>query len=326
MRLNKYILIFPVSVIIFLSACQKENIDTFLPYDGQGTGADTNWVTNIDPSMPVALLKADLSIPNYIDSFDITDNDADLIFSSGLQCLIKANTLTDVNNLPVTGKIAMQNILAQKKGDMIRLDKSTISNNYMLSSAGMFFIKLTKDGNPLKLAPQSKLNVRYRETLNTPFIKLFNGITTPQGTINWYPDNEPGNDIIPFGEGYEVKTNHLGWINAGYVIDSAISQNITINIDLAKHFTNANTITWLVFKDYRSVINFTADAVSRKFLCPGVPSNKEATIIVISKQVNDYYMGSKDITTSTIGNTPLSVAVTPIKTSLDALLQYLNSL
>lgn len=315
-----------MSVAIFFSACQKENIDTFLPDDGQGAGADTNWVTHIDPFMPVVLLKADLSIPNYIDSIDITDNDTDLIFSSGLQCLIKANTLTDANNLPVTGKIAMQNILAQKKGDMIRLDKSTISNNYVLSSAGMFFIKLTKDGYPLILTPQSKLNVKYRETLNTPLIKLFNGITTPQGAINWYPDNDPNNDIIPFSEGYEVKTNQMGWINAGYVIDSAISKNISINIDLAKHFTNTNTIAWLVFKEYRSVINFSADAVSRKFLCTGIPSNKEATVIVISKQVNDYYMASKDITTSAIGSTPLSVAVTPVKTSLDALLQYLNSL
>jgi hypothetical protein len=322
---NKYILIFLAGMIVFFSACQKTNIDTFLP-DGPGVNADTNWVNNIDSSTPAAALKADISIPNFKDSININTDDVNLVFSSGLQCLLKANTLTDSNGLTVKGTIAMQSILVQKKGDMIRLNKPATSNNYILSSAGMFFIKLTKDGSSLKLAPQSKLQVKYREDQHVSPIKLFNGITAPQGMINWYADDEPGNKITSYGEGYEVKTNYLGWVNAASVIDSNISQDLRININLAKHFTNANTVAWLVFKGYRSAINFTAEAINKKFICSGIPYNKEATVVVISKQVNDYYLGSQDITTPAMGSTALSVPVTPVKTSLDALLKYLNSL
>ena len=323
MKLNKYTRIFFVSIVILLSACQKENSDIFLPGNG---GADTNWVTNIDPSMPVALLQSDLAMPAYTDSIEITNSSTDFISSSGLQCLFPANSLTDSNNVPVTGKINVQSTLLQKKGDMIRLNKPTISNGYVITSAGMFFIKLKKDGRLVKLTTQSKLNVRYRDNLHIPLIKLFYGTDSGQGVSNWYLNNDLANNIIPSNEGYEVNTNRLDWINAGYFIESNISQNISINIDLAKHFTNANTVAWLVFKDHRSVISLRGDAVSRKFSCVNIPADKEATIIVISKQVDDYYIGSKDITTSTTGSTSLSVSVTPVKTSLDALLQYLNSL
>jgi hypothetical protein len=324
MKLNKYILIFFVSVLILFSACQKENIDIFLPDNRQG--ADTNWVSNIDPSMPVSVLKSDLAMPAYTDSIEINNSSINFISSSGLQCAFQANSLTDSNNAPVTGKISMQSILLQKKGDMIRFNKPTISNGYVITSAGMFFIKLKKDGGIVKLASHSKLNVLYRDTQNIPVIKLFYGTDASQGVLNWYPNNDPDNNIIPSNEGYEINTNRLDWINAGYVIDSSPSQNISININLAKHFTNANTIAWLVFKNYRSVISLKGDAVNKKFSCDGVSSDKEATIIVISKQVDDYYIGSKDITTSTTGSTPLSIQVTPVKKSLDALLQYLNSL
>lgn len=326
MKLNKYILRFFVSVVILLAACQKENSDIFLPDNGLGTGADTNWVTNVDPSMSVSLLKSDLAIPAYTDSIEINNGSTEFISSSGLHCSFQANSLTDSNNVPVTGKIYMQNILLQKKGDMMRFNKPTISNGYLIISAGMFFIKLKKEGGLIKLVTQSKLNVRYRDSENIPVIKLFYGTDGNQAPFNWYLNNDPANNIIQSNEEYEVNTNRLDWINAGYVIDSNTSQNISININLAKHFTNANTIAWLVFKNYRSVISFNGDAVSRKFSCPGIPADKEATIIVISKQVEDYYVGSKDIITSTTGSTPLSVQVTPVKTSLDALLQYLNSL
>jgi hypothetical protein len=326
MKLNKHILFVIVSTVLILSACQKENSDIFLPYNGPGAGADTNWFTNIDPSMPVSLLKSDLTMSTYTDSIEINNNATELIASSGLQCLFQANCLTDSGNETIRGKIMMQSILMQKKGDMIRQNKPTTSNGYVISSAGMFFIKLKKDGSPLKLASHSKLNILYRDTPNIPLIKLFYGADASQGVLNWYMNNDPANNIMPFNEGYQVNTNRLDWINAGYVIDSNTSQNISINITLAKHFTNANTVAWLVFKDYRSVISLKGDAVSRKFSCNDIPSGKEATIIVISRQVNDYYMGSKNITTFATGGASLSVAVAPVKTSLDALLQYLNSL
>ncbi len=327
MKLKKYILFIIISGGLILSACQKENIDIFLPDNGQFEGADTNWVMNIDSSMPVSLLKSDLAITLYADSIEINNTATELNSSSGLHCSFQANSLTDFNNVPVSGKITVQSILMQKKGDMIRLNRPSISNGYIVSSSGMFFINLKKDDNSVKLVPHSKLNIQYRDSLNIPLIKLFYGTdTTGQGVLNWYINNDSANNIIPFNQGYEVNTNRLGWINTGYILENNPSQSVGVNINLAKHFTNTNTVAWLVFKNHRSVVSLKGDAVSRKFSCDGIPSDKEATIIVISRQVNDYYVGSEDINTPTTGSTVLSVTVTPVKTSLDALLQYLNSL
>ena len=322
MKLNKPILIFFASILSMLSACQKEKVDIFLPING----ADTNWVTTIDASMPVSLLKSDLTIPVHTDSIEVGDTPADLFTSSGIHCSFQANSLTDSNNTSVRGKIALKSILLQKKGDMIRLNTSTSSNASILVSAGMFFINLNKDGKPVKLAPQSKLKVQYSDSLYIPFTKIFYGTGAGQGIWNWYLNTDPNNTIEHSAEGYEVNTNRLGWINTGYVADSNNLQSVRINISLAPHFTNANTIAWLVFKSQRSVINLNADTINKEFSIPGIPVDKEVTILVLSRQVDDYYIGSKDIITSTGGGTLLTVPLSPVKTSLDAMLQYLNSL
>jgi hypothetical protein len=323
MKLNKNILII-ISSAVILSACQKENIDIFLPDNNQGI--DTNWVASVDPSMPVSLLKSDLAIPAYIDTIEITNSSTDVISSSGLQCLFPENCLIDSDNLPVRGKISMQTILMQKKGDMIRLNKSTESNGYVIASSGMFMINLKKDEGLVKITSQSKLNIHYRDSQHIPLIKLFYGTDAGQGLVNWNVNKDLFNNITLFNEGYEINTGKLGWVNAGYVIDSNTSQNISLKIQLAKHFTNANTLAWLVFKNHRSVVNLQASIVNKEFSHTDIPVNQEATIVVISRQLNDYYLGSENIITSPGGSNMQSVPVTPVKTSFDALLQYLNSL
>jgi hypothetical protein len=324
MKLKKNILAILTGTGLMLSACQKENIDIFLP--DNVASADTNWVTDIAPSMSVSLLTADLAIPAYTDSIEINNNTTSLITSSGLRCSFRENSLTDSNNIPVSGKITMQSLLLKKKGDMIRLNKSTTSNGYVITSEGMFYIKLKKDGSSVKLATHSKMNIQYAESQPTSPIKLFYGTDAGQGGLNWYLNTDPDNNITALNDGYKVNTNRLNWINAGYLIDSNITQNISINISLAKHFTNANTIAWLVLKHHRSVINLNGDVVNRKFSCTGIPGGKEATILVISRQVDDYYLGREDITTSAGSGNLLSVPVTPVKITLDALMQYINSL
>lgn len=325
MKLKKYILLIIAGCVFLFSSCQKEDSDVFKP-DNRHV-MDTSWVSLIDPAMPVAILAADLSIPVYKDSIDIAGNTAaELITASGLKFSLPANCLTDYNNAPIKGKVDVQSLLIQKKGDMIRLNKSSKVNDYVIASEGMFLISLKKNGGIIQLAPQAKIDIRYSETQPTHLVKLFYGEEMGQGWLNWHPNTEPVNNITALNEGYEINTSKLGWINAGYTIDSNASQNISISLELAKHFTNANTTAWLVFKDYNAAVNLKADAAARKFSVTGIPYDKDATLVVISKQVDDYYLGIKDIFTSASGGNTLSVPVKPVKISLDDLLQYLNSL
>ena len=306
-----------------LAACQKENIDIFVPDNRQGM--DTSWLTNIDPSMPVSLLKSDLAMHPYNDSIEITNGITTILTSSGLQCSFPANCLTDSNYVPLRGKVEMQSILVQKRGDMIRLNKPTVSNDYVITSAGMLFVKLEKDEAAVKLALESKLNIQYRESQYNPSIKLFYGTDSGQNFTNWNANSYPLNNVTPFDDKYEINTVQLGWINAGNVMDSN-SQTISVNIDLAKQFTNANTMAWLVFKNHRSVVLLKADIMNKKFSSAGIPIGQEATVIVISRQVDDYYLGSKDILISASNGNQLTVPVKPIKTSLDALSHYIDLL
>lgn len=324
MKLRKYILLLPAIAAFILSSCQKENSDLFLPDDRHGM--DTAWVSFIDSAMPVSLLAADMSVPVDRDSLDISNFPVELIASSGLKCALPANCLTDYNNKPVRGKVDVQSLLVQKKGDMIRLNKSSKTNEYIITSEGMLFISLKKNGELIQLAPQSKINIQYNKSQPNYLSKLFYGNDMGQGWQSWHSSTDPVNSIATLNEGYQINTNKLGWINAGYVIDSNISQSIIVSADLAKHFTNANTTAWLVFKNYSAAVNLKGDAVSRKFSSAGIPPDKDATVIVISRQVDDYYLGTKDIITSIANGNTLSVPVKPVKTSLDDLLQYLNSL
>src|SRR5436190_18115077 len=103
MKQNKFTILIFTSLALLLSACQKETSDVFLPDNGQLMGADTNWVTAINPSMPVSLLKADLAIPTYSDTIDINASTSYLNAASGLQFTFQPNCLTDSNNNPIKG-------------------------------------------------------------------------------------------------------------------------------------------------------------------------------------------------------------------------------
>jgi hypothetical protein len=270
-------------------------------------------------------LQTDLATKEIItDSIEISNSEISINSASGLRCMFPANSLLTNNNNPVDGKVAMESLLLQKKGEMIRMDRSTVSDNYVIASEGMFFLRLKKEGNPLKLRPETIVNVQYNKSNSSGSTKLFYSIDSGQGAAEWQLNTNPVNSIFPTSEGYQINTNRFAWINNGYVIDSN-SQNTSIHISLPKQFTNANTIAWLVFKNYQSAVSMSASIETKKFICTNIPPGKEAAVIILSRQVNDYYLASKNIVTPGSGGI-LPVQATPVKTSFDVLLQYLESL
>jgi hypothetical protein len=70
------------------------------------------------------------------------------------------------------------------------------------------------------------------------------------------------------------------------------------------------------------------DLNTRKFISVKLPVGKQITVVVISKQGNDYFLGYKSATTalSTTGPVNQLVHVVPIKRSLPEILAYLSSL
>lgn len=313
---------------LFLSACEK-NTDIFVPDQGQTNGPDTTWHNTITPAMPVSNLKASLSFLPYIDSIEVNNNIATVLTPFGIQVNFPANSCINSTGQPITGKVRVEIMLLKKKGDMVRLSKPTTYNDSLLVAAGQIFISLKKDGQTVQLAPNAKINIRYTDFPTNQLMKLFAGDESNPQQFNWIPSPNSANSILNIGtQNYEIYTNHLRWTSVAYGFDLAAVAKVNVTANLAPYFTNANTVVFAVFKDMRSVAGMHGNINTRKFSSGGLPVGKAITVVVISRQANDYYLGFESTVTAlpTTGTSVQTVSVTPIKRSLPDILYYLSTL
>jgi len=311
-----------------LNACQK-NIDIFVPGPGVSTGPDTTWHTAITPGMPVTVLKTDLLPGVLVDSFDVTATTVTLNITAGLQIIFPPNCCVNGIGQPVTGKVHVEVALLKKKGDLIRTAAPTTYNDSLLVTAGNIFIKLKKDGQALQLAPGVKIYIKYTDSPINQAMKLFVGDETNPLHLNWLPNPDVvNNSITAASQHYEIFTNRQRWINIAYKYEFNNTVKVNIAAGLSNYFTNANTIAFTVLKDLNSVVAMHGDAISRKFTSANVPVGKVVTVVVISKQENDYYLGYESAVAQapTSGPAVQTVNVVPIKKSLPEIISYLNSL
>ncbi len=327
--MNRKIIIFVlISAGLFLNACQK-NTDIFVPDPGQLNGPDTTWQNTVTASMPVSNLKTGLLFEPYIDSINVNSNIASVLTPFGLVVNFPPNCCVNAAGQTVTGKVQVELMLIKKKGDMIRLSRPTTSNDSLLVSAGEIFIKLKKDGQALALAPGLKINIRHVDIPINQLMKFFAGDETNIERFNWKPNPDLLNNMVNIGsQAYEIYTNHLHWINIAYVFDLNSSAKVNVVADLAPYFTNVNTIAFTVFKDFRSVAGMYGNTNTRKFSSGKLPVGKAITVVIISKQGDDYYLGYETTFTQSpaSGTVSQSVHVTPIKRSLSDIIYYLNTL
>ena len=324
---KKIVTILFISIAFLLNACQKST-DIFVPDATANNGLDTSWYTTVTTSMPVASLRTSLLLPVIKDSFEIsasnyttlTVNDA--LFTFPPHCLINTAGQT------VTGKIYTEAQVIKKKGDMILVNKPTSANGSMLVSAGEIFISLKKDGQELKLAPNTSIQIRYVDLPVNPSMNLFFGDETIPLSFNWIPNQDTANKIAVAQQAYEILTNHLRWINCDYFYDTSNITRSYVSANLPSNYTNANTAVYLVFKEIRSVLAMGADVPERRFISGKIPNGKTATVVAISKQGNDYFLGKESITTGiNLGNTNTQkITLSPVKTSLADIKTYLATL
>ena len=329
MKIKNIATLFLISSILFLSACQKDT-DVFIPDPGQITGPDTNWVANINAGMPVNILKNNLLLETFTDSIEVNANLVTINSASGLTCVFPPLCCQRPNGTPVTGKVYLELLLVKKKGDMIRMAKPTSSNDRLLVSGGEFFIKMKKDGEELQLKPGTFIQVKFADPAPSPLMKVFYGDESNANQFNWVPADSNGTaSQITAGNGfYQLYSRNLRWVNCDYFYDTTGATRVKVQTELPANFTNANTSVYMVFNEMKTVIGMYGDLATRKFISGKVPVGKPITVIVLSKQGDDYYLG-KQITTSglnTVGNNNQHVTITPIKTPLADIKAYLGTL
>jgi hypothetical protein len=325
--MNKKIAIILITcTALFLNACKK-NTDVFVPDPGQLNAADTTWSNSLAATAPVYALKNVLVLQIVKDSIEVNANVALLTASNGVQVTFPPLCCVSSAGQVITGKVYVELLLIKKKGDMVLMNKPTISNGNVLVSGGEIFISLKKDGKELQLAPNAKIYIRYADAPTNPQMKLFIGDESNPAQFNWLPNTNLSDTLGIGPQTYEIATSHLRWINCDYFYDTTGITRSTVSAHLPANYTNANTTTFLVFRDFRSVLGMYPDVPQKKFSSGKIPNGKVATVVAISKQGNDYFLGKETITTGvnvTTGNQ--KVVVNPVKASLADIKLFLSTL
>jgi hypothetical protein len=319
--MKKIVIIILIAGLFLLSACKK-NIDAFVP-NPFTNAPDTNWYNTITSTMAVTALQNDLKIITVTDSFEVSNTIADKNIG-GMQLIFTPNCCTNSTGQAITGKVTAEALLIKNKGDMVLMNKPTSSNGQLLVSGGEIFITLTQNGQQLQLAPNARVAIRYADAAPNPQMKLFYGDETNPLQFNWIPSRD---SIFAGNQFYELVSSKLRWINCDYFYDTTGTTRSTVSVHLPFNYTNANTETFLVFKNIRSVLGMYGDVAEKRFVSTKVPGGLPATVVAISKQGNDYFLDKEEITTGVnvvAGNQ--KVSLTPIKTSLPDIKKILGTL
>ena len=290
---NIFKIFFSLTLLWNLASCSKEDSDVFIP-GPIISGADTNWTASVGPQSPVQELRQSLMFSPRVDSCEATAN-TNLQFSDGLQLYIPANAFTQSGGQTLTGKLQVEAMLIRKKGDMVRLDKPSVSYQRQLISAGEVYINVKKNGQELQLAQGKKIGISFNEPV-TGSIRAFRGDDVNFERFNWI---ESSDTVIASSQGtshYELSSSVLRWVGLHAYADTS-GQRIALEVSLAPNFTNANTSIYLIYKDVRSVLGIYGNPVTKKFISSKLPIGKQATLVVLSKQgANSYYLSKDNIT------------------------------
>jgi len=323
-----YTIFFFVSLLLGLSACQK-NIDLFIA-DPVQLFADTVWQNNLSSNAPVVGLKNDLKVQKLTDSFSYSS--AGIVFSSGnISLTIPANGLIKNNGSVPVGIVKRESLLLQKKGDFIASNMPTTITGRLLVTGGVFFMGLKNNNDDIMVSSGNKLTVRFNNTTPIQNNKIYNAVldSATGFFVRWELNNDTVlNKSLVAANGYEVQTNRLQYVQTAHLLDTAGIIQTAISLKLPANYTNTNTLAYISFNSIETVAGFTANVATRKFVSPLLPVNKSVTIVVISKQGSDYYLGSlQTVTSFSITSTPLQeINIVPIKRSLGDIKSFLNNL
>ena len=337
--MNKNIPIFLATILLFMSACTKElstNTNTFTPYQGNAFN-DTTWLKNITGISPITSL-ADTLAQNtlFTDSIDLWKDKA-MVFGDSLEIDFKGGSCSNNAGIPQDGKARIDIIRLQKKGDFIKAYRPNTSFMYLLEAGSAFFIRITKNGSELALAPGASIKIKYAdiEEAENNMQVFYGKETMPFPTSTFDPANTWVRSLDTsyiktwttqtnsgIKKGYELEAKSLRWISAHRALDPNPAKT-NIYAILPPNFTNKNTVVFAVFNNNRTVIDMHGDYASKSFTTSNIPLKTKLLLVSISKFGPDLYLGTRLV--NDVG-TMVNYSFTPEKKSLTQILAFLNSL
>ena len=328
---------------LFFASCKKELSDNFATYSGHPLN-DTVWVRNVSGTASVHELIELLAPEVIVDSFEVT-RDTTLRYGDSLNISFTAGSCigTGIGGGPSgtlsPGKVKLEILRLKKKGDYIKTFRPTTANNYLLEAGGAFFIRVSRDGKELALAPGASVKIRFSdiEDPKTNMQVFYGKESNPvpasgiDTSFTWIRDvdttwlktfQKSSSGTGPGITGYELITKNLRWVAVEHYIDST-RPKAKITAILPLNYTNKNTAVFAVFANQKTIVNLRGDYPSRSFAAANIPVGTKMKLISISKIGDDLYVGIKDV--SDVGSV-IAYQVTPEKKSLKDILILLNAL
>ena len=311
-------------IMLGLLGCQKDS-DIFIPNEVTPPPIffETGDISRFDDEAPVP-------VSHY--SWE-ADKDHQIVTPNNLYLFFPANTLVDSMGNTISGLVEAEVYELFSKGNMILGQRPTLANNLPLESVGEFGIKVTQNGNALQLS-EAALQVQLPAQLILPEIKVFYGASESQRYHQWSLENAaPVVELFEIFDSiqgtseqrYVFTTSNLGWLNCADYLPQDQPQT-TLCVELPVEYKEENAAVYVVLRDRNTVMEliWTDDIEEQQFCLSNIPSNVEASLIVIAnKGPEEYAFSQFDLVVS--GQSML-VPMEPESLSLEAIQEQLTQL
>ncbi len=182
-------------------------------------------------------------------------------------------------------------------------DFPSISQKRILDSEGVFRFEAYSEGKEVFLKSEKGIRVRLENEnpsqeaqlftaegggADFTWIPLTNDGTSPANTwieiAEWELDIATGGQDFIFGYGYEFNSPMWEWINVDIFVDVPEDEKTSVCVELPEKYTSENTLAFMLFKDYNSILGLYPNAEKMQFCEPyeATPIGSKVSFIVIA--------------------------------------------
>jgi len=283
-----------------------------------------------DPEDPDILTLADFLDNNKpaLQEFHVTAGTASTIQGAkGCTINFGVNSFYTMSGTPVTsGDIEIHLREVTNKKDMVLSQTPTISDNELIISQGVYYLKALQNGFELKIY---NFNITKRIEIQPDTPKVFlGGILGGQDSFTWFTSDSAGNIIaentyldsvtyiMNLFSNYWNSQNY-NWINCDYFFNSA-APRVSVFFPTIDSINVYFFQSYLVFNDLNAALHYNSYSNSQlEFF--NIPAGLNATLFTYYIVGGKAYVATADIVTSDALSTPITFTETTEQGLLDIL-------
>jgi len=234
----------------------------------------------------------------------------------GVRIQIPANSLRDQNGGMVSGEVNFTLKEIFNKRHMVLNNAPTTSRGNLLESGGELFLSARQNGEELSLAQLAKARIPLSaEVSNSDSMEVFFGGLSLEGEVVWELSNDSSN-IVEENGSLDMAFSRFNWINADYFYGMSIPTTTITAIPTGARITDG--LGFIVFKDINSVMRIPFS--SGLFNTSKVPVGMEAHLILLCMDVNNLFIGVREVTLSSDLSTEVELSFTDANAIKQAIL------